>query len=90
MLSIKEVTKQTGVTVRTLRYYDEIELLLPAGKTEGGHRLYGEKELIKLQEIQFLKSLGFSLKENKQLLTDDNSDWATSFKRQLYYISTES
>src|SRR5699024_6346356 len=57
LISIKEVTKQTGITVRTLRYYDQIGLLHPAGKTEGGHRLYGKKELAKLQEIQFLKTL---------------------------------
>lgn len=89
MISIKEVTKQTGVTVRTLRYYDEIDLLSPAGKTEGGHRLYGEKELIKLQEIQFLQSLGFSLKEIKEMLQYESSEWAASLNRQLFYILAE-
>src|SRR5699024_8858295 len=89
MISIKDVAKQTGVSVRTMRYYDEIDLLPPAGKTEGGHRLYGEKELKKLQEIQFLKTLGFSLKEIKEMLSDENWNWAQGLKNQLNYIVRE-
>ena len=89
MISIKEVTKQTGISVRTLRYYDEINLLPPAGKTEGGHRLYGEKELKKLQEIQFLKTLGFNLKEINDMLSDENWDWAQGLESQLNYIMKE-
>src|SRR5690625_1306517 len=89
MISIKELTKQTGVSVRTMRYYDEINLLPPAGKTEGGHRLYSEKELKKLQEIQFLKSLGFRLIEIKEMLSDKNWDWEIGLKNQLNYILQE-
>ncbi|MFC4387978.1 MerR family transcriptional regulator [Gracilibacillus marinus] len=89
MLTIKEVTKQTGITVRTMRYYDQIDLLPPAGKTEGGHRLYGEKELKKLQEIQFLKSLGFTLEEIKEMLADTEHDWFTGLKKQLGYVRNE-
>ncbi len=75
--------------MRTLRYYDEINLLTPAGKTEGGHRLYGEKELKKLQEIQFLKTLGFSLKEIKEMLSDENWNWSQGLQSQLNYILDE-
>ncbi|MBO1002804.1 MerR family transcriptional regulator [Pseudogracilibacillus auburnensis] len=89
MISIKEVTKQTGISVRTLRYYDEINLLPPAGKTEGGHRLYGEKELKKLQEIQFLKTLGFNLKEIKEMLSDVNWNWVQGLENQLNYTLKE-
>lgn len=89
MISIKEVTKQTGISVRTMRYYDEINLLPPAGKTDGGHRLYGEQEIKKLQEIQFLKSLGFSLKEIKEMLSDKNWDWSQGLENQLNYILSE-
>lgn len=89
VISIKEVTKQTGISVRTMRYYDEINLLTPAGKTEGGHRLYGEKELKKLQEIQFLKTLGFSLKEIKEMLSDDHWNWSEGLESQLNYILGE-
>lgn len=89
MISIKDVTKQTGISVRTLRYYDEVDLLPPAGKTEGGHRLYGERELKKLQQIQFLKTLGFSLTEIKEMLSDKNWDWSRGLDSQLNYIQAE-
>lgn len=53
LLTIHNVSKQTGISVRTLRYYEEIGLLLPIAKTEGGHRIYGENELKMLQQIVF-------------------------------------
>lgn len=89
MISIQAVTKQTGISVRTLRYYDEIQLLLPIGKTDGGHRLYGEKELEKLREIQFLKTLGFTLKEIKQILADKNWNWRDGLQKQLDHVTKE-
>lgn len=89
MISIKEVTKQTGITVRTMRYYDHIGILPPADKTEGGHRMYGEKELKKLQEIQFLKTLGFRLQEIKEMLADEHHDWSESLQNQLNYVAKE-
>lgn len=89
LISIKEVTKQTGITVRTMRYYDQIGLLPPADKTEGGHRLYGEKEIKKLQDIQFLKTLGFNLQDIKEMLSDDSRDWFNSLQNQLKYILNE-
>lgn len=89
MLSIQEVKKQTGISVRTLRYYDEINLLLPAGKTEGGHRLYGEIELQKLQKIQFLKTLKFTLKEIKTILSHENWDGKKELQSQLELVSQE-
>lgn len=49
LATIHNVSKQTGISVRTLRYYEEIGLLLPIAKTEGGHRIYGENELKTLQ-----------------------------------------
>lgn len=89
MISIKEVTKRTGITVRTLRHYDHIGLLPPAGKTEGGHRLYGEVELQKLQQIQFLKTLGFNLQEIKDMLSDNDWNWEASLRGQLNYVLQE-
>src|SRR5699024_10498520 len=89
VITIQEVKKETGISVRTLRYYDEINLLPPAGETEGGHRLYSEKDMKKLQEIQFLKTLGFSLKEIKEMLEETSWNWADGLKNQLTYISKE-
>ncbi|MEY8001994.1 MerR family transcriptional regulator [Clostridium sp. Mt-5] len=63
-ITVGELAKKVGVTVRTLQYYDKIGLL-KAGFNEGGHRIYKLDDIIKLQQILFLKSLGFSLKQIK-------------------------
>lgn len=89
MLHINKVAELTGTTVRTLRYYDKINLLSPASKTEGGHRLYNEEKLQKLLQIQFLKKAGFSLEEIKQMLYSNTWSWSTSLKEQLNYVINE-
>ncbi|GAE32918.1 MerR family transcriptional regulator [Halalkalibacter hemicellulosilyticus] len=89
MISIKEVVKQTGVTVRTLRHYDHIGLLKPASKTEGGHRLYGVNEIKRLQQIQFLKALRFTLQEIQDMLADGQQDWYSSLQNQLTFVLEE-
>lgn len=86
MIHIKEVAKQTKITVRTLRYYDQIGLLAPSSKTEGGHRLYTEEELKRLQYIQFFKGMGYKLNEIKEMLSDDGWNWTTGLESQLAYI----
>lgn len=68
--SIKELGKLAGVTTRTLRYYDEIGLLLPSYISESGYRMYKEKEVDLLQQILFYKALGLELKEIKKLLSN--------------------
>lgn len=88
MIAIQEISKLTGISVRTLRYYEEIALLIPISKTEGGHRLYGDEELKKLQQIIFLKSLGFKLKEIQKLL-NETWEWSTSLEHQLAFILEE-
>jgi DNA-binding transcriptional MerR regulator len=62
-LRIGELATATGLTVRTLRHYDQIGLLRPKTRTEGGYRLYGEAEVQRLQQIRSLQSLGFSLEQ---------------------------
>ncbi|OEU85096.1 MerR family transcriptional regulator [Streptomyces oceani] len=61
--SIAEVARMSGVTSRTLRHYDEIGLLPPAGHASSGHRLYGEAELLRLQQILLLRELDLGLRE---------------------------
>jgi DNA-binding transcriptional MerR regulator len=63
LMKIGELTKQTGLSIRTLHYYDEIGLLSPSHRTEVGHRLYSDQDIIRLQQILSLRQLGFSLKE---------------------------
>ena len=64
-MTIGEVARKTGVTVRTLQYYDKEGLLSPSAESEGGRRLYTDKDLVMLHQIVSLKSLGFSLKDIK-------------------------
>ncbi len=67
-MTVGEAAKKIGVTVRTLQYYDKEGLLSPSAESEGGRRLYTDKDLIKLHQIISLKSLGFSLDDIKQRL----------------------
>ena len=67
-MTIGEVAKKMGVTVRTLQYYDKEGLLSPSTQSEGGRRLYSNKDLIMLHQILSLKSLGFTLDDIKDRL----------------------
>ncbi|WP_164525422.1 MerR family transcriptional regulator [Siminovitchia acidinfaciens] len=89
MITISQLSKKANVTPRTLRYYDSIDLLKPSGATEGGHRTYNEKDILKLQQIQFLKKVGFSLKEIKQLIENEDLDSIEYLENQLNYIRSE-
>lgn len=73
-LRINEVSKLTGVTVRTLHYYDEIGLLAPTEITHSGYRLYDDNALFKLAQIMFFKELDFSLSEIKHIMTHPDFD----------------
>lgn len=68
MKTVKAVSEMTGVSIRTLRYYDEIDLLKPTQLTESGYRLYDKKELEKLQEILFFRELEIPLIDIKKIL----------------------
>jgi len=89
LIHINKVGELTGVTVRTLRHYDKIGLLKPTSKTEGGHRLYTNKEIKKLQQVQFLKKIGFRLNEIKDMLASSEWDWSDSLKSQLSFVIKE-
>ena len=73
-LKINEAAKLTGISVRTLHYYDEIGLLRPDEVTETGYRLYGEPSLEKLQQILFFRELDFPLSEISKILNDPAFD----------------
>jgi DNA-binding transcriptional MerR regulator len=72
-LTVKQVAKLTGITVRTLHYYDEISLLTPSTITEAGYRLYDDENLERLQQILFFREIDFELKDIKAIL--DNPDF---------------
>ena len=68
MRTVKEISDLTGISVRTLHYYDEIGLLKPTEKSDAGYRLYDDKALETLQQILFLREFDISLKEIKAVL----------------------
>lgn len=68
-MHIGAVAERTGLSLRTLRHYDEVGLLPPTGRTEGGFRLYTEADVERLLLIRRMKPLGFTLEETGELLT---------------------
>ncbi len=80
-MQIKEFAKLTGVTVRTLHYYDEIGLLKPSSVDEqNGYRFYDECCLERMQEILFYRELDFPLKEIQTILSSPEYDKNTALK----------
>lgn len=68
MLQAKAFARRAGVTVRTLHFYDRLGLLAPTARTDSGYRLYGEPELVRLEQILALRFLGLPLDQIKELL----------------------
>ena len=73
-MKINEAAELAGVTVRTLHHYDKIGLLCPVKSAENGYRYYGEAELLRLQQILFLKEMDFPLEEIKEMLDNPGLD----------------
>ena len=67
MKSVKEVSQLSGVSVRTLHYYDEIDLLKPSVVAENGYRYYNRDAVVRLQEILLYRELDFPLKKIKEI-----------------------
>ena len=74
MMTVNEVSRLTGVSVRTLQYYDRIGLLPPAARTEAGYRLYDEETLGVLREILLYRELEFPLSDIKKILFSPSYD----------------
>ena len=83
MKTVKEVSKLTGVSVRTLHHYDAIGLLKPSRVTEAGYRLYDDAALQRLQSILLFRTLQFSLKEIRQILDSPEFDPQEALEQQL-------
>ncbi len=78
VLRIGEVARKAGVSVKTLHYYEEWGLVQPAQRTEAGHRLYGENEVVRMTFIVRAKRLGLSLEEIAELL----ESWSENRRRK--------
>lgn len=83
MKTVGQVSKISGVSTRTLRYYDSIDLLKPLKEEKNGYRYYDEAALEKLREILFLKELGFELSEIKEIISNENFKFEDMLKEQI-------
>lgn len=81
--TMNKLTKMSGVSTRTLRYYDEIGLLKPARVAESGYRFYRQEQVDTLQQILFYRELDFSLEDIKKLLSAPDFDRAQAFQSHL-------
>ncbi len=69
LLQIGQVAERTGLSLRTIRFYEENGLVRPTSRSDGGFRLYSEDDVARLEVIKRMKPLGFSLEEMSELLT---------------------
>jgi len=87
MRTVHEVSGLTGVSIRTLQYYDKIGLLHPAGYTESGYRLYDDMALEKLQQILLFRELEFPLKDIKRIMESSNFDRGKALAQQIELLT---
>ncbi|RKM60338.1 MerR family transcriptional regulator [Butyrivibrio sp. CB08] len=83
MMTVNEVSKLTGVSIRTLQYYDQIKLLKPTQYTESGYRLYDDAALEKLQQILLFRELEFPLKDIKEIVSRSDFDEKKALEQQI-------
>ena len=88
-MKIQEAARLTGVTERTLRYYDRIGLLYPSGMTESGYRLYDEDALRRLQQIMFFRELGFPLAQIREIMDSPGYDMNVALRRHRLLLVAE-
>lgn len=89
LLSVREVVKLTGITARTLHYYDKIGLLKPARVTEAGYRMYDRASLCRLQTILLFRELRFPLKEIKAILDNPDFDPSEALSQQIRLLELQ-
>lgn len=83
MMTVHEVSRLAGVSIRTLQYYDKIGLLCPTGYTDAGYRLYDDTDLERLQHILLFRELEFPLKEIKAILNSPDFDRSKALEQQI-------
>ena len=81
-LSVSQMAKLTGVSIRTLHYYDHIGLLCPETAADSGYRWYGAADVEKMQQILFYRELDFPLKDIREILADPRYDKQEALRRQ--------
>lgn len=89
--TVRQVAELAGVTVRTLHHYDALALLTPSARSAAGYRLYGESDLLRLQQILFFRELGFPLEQIRAILEDPHFDQARALEghRQMLALKRD-
>ena len=87
MMTVHEVSKLTGVSIRALQYYDKIGLLKPTGYTQAGYRLYDDTALETLQQILLFRELEFPLKEIKTIISGVDFDKEKALEQQITLLT---
>lgn len=87
MMTVSEVSRLTGVSIRTLQYYDKIGLLHPSGHTEAGYRLYDDTALAALQQILLFRELEFPLKDIRQIMSQPGFDREKALTQQMELLT---
>lgn len=86
MMTVREVSKLAGVSVRTLQYYDKIGLLHPSAYSDAGYRLYAEPDLERLQQILLFRELEFPLKDIQGIMESPDFDTAKALDQQIILL----
>ena len=89
MMTVHEVSKISGVSIRALHHYDHIGLLPATEVTEAGYRLYNETALERLQHILLFKELEFSLKDIKEILDSPDFDRSKALEQQIHLLELQ-
>ena len=87
MMTVHEVSKLAGVSIRTLQYYDKIGLLHPTGYTDAGYRLYDDTDLERLQHILLFRELEFPLKDIKAIMDSPDFDRNKALEQQIELLT---
>lgn len=89
MKTVKEISRLTGISVRTLHYYDEINLLKPTKITDAGYRMYDDTALERLHKILLFRELQFPLKEIKTILDNPDFDAKSALEEQIIMLEMQ-
>jgi len=87
MMTVHEVSKFAGVSIRTLQYYDKIGLLHPTGYTDAGYRLYDDADLERLQQILLYRELEFPLKDIREIMNCPDFDRSKALEQQIELLT---
>jgi DNA-binding transcriptional MerR regulator len=83
LLTVGELAKRTGITVRTLHHYDRLGLVVPTGRSNGNYRLYGADDVQRLQSVRSLQDAGFSLKRIRLMMDDPGFSFERAIEMHL-------